>query len=110
MGPGYISDDYQQRDFDELLGGTLNQRGYLGTALDGQQTEPRISGTVLYRDFQFGRVWLNVRGSSAVTIDMTGYSRLNSLGGYYGSSPVNNGASGGSYSLPGGDAIVGIKL
>jgi hypothetical protein len=114
MGPGYFGTDTSSGNiatqiYDEMYGGTINHAGWLGSATEGFQTSPRIGGTVLYRDFSNGRVWLNVRGSSPVTIDMTGFQRLNHNESLVGDAAINNGATGGTYSLAGGDAIFALR-
>lgn len=118
MGDGFFYDDGTSlhtsgptdcRDWDERTGGTLNINGWLGAALEGQQTSPRISGSVYYRDFQYGRVYLNAKEGSAVTVDLTGFRRLSSKGTGYGNATINNGVDGGSFTIQPGDGLFVIR-
>ena len=116
MGPGYMTDGMDEtgtwvgegRDFDEWVRGADGVRNWLGQPLEGFQLTPRIAGSVLYRDFQYGRVYLNCRDQNPVTIDLTGFQRLTA--GTLGNPDINNGAIGGTYSIPSGDGLFVKRL
>lgn len=109
--PGILYDkntDYNIRLWDEVIGGSLNRFGWLGQATDERQNSTRFYGTVWARRFANGAVFLNTRGASAQNINLSNpfgdgviYQRLTGTQ----RPDINNGAVGGVYNLPGGDAI-----
>jgi hypothetical protein len=115
MGPGYFGTTTSagppaNQFYDEMYGGAINRAGWLGSALEGFQTASRLGNGVLHRDFVSGRAWLNPRGNGAKVIDLTDFQRLTHNSALIGDAAINNGAIGGSYTLPEGDGLVALRV